>query len=77
MLTVADYDLLVLRGFEALRREIDEAEQFTVSHYNQLKEQSRQRETSNNDNQSRERVVNTENNAEVSVEEPIKKSKAK
>lgn len=36
MLTTADYDLLVLRGFEALRREIEEAEQYTAQHYQQL-----------------------------------------
>ena len=36
MLTITDYDLLVLRAFEALKREINEAEQYTVNHYNNL-----------------------------------------
>ena len=34
MLKITDYYLLVLRGFEALRREIGEAEDFTAQQYN-------------------------------------------
>lgn len=41
MLTIKDYQLLVLRGFDALRREINEAEQYTVQQYNQAVEQEK------------------------------------
>ena len=53
-LTVDAYDLLVLRGFEALRREIDEAEQYTAQHYTQIinaqkaSEEKKKEEQSNN-----------------------------
>lgn len=36
---ITDYDLLVLRAFEALKREISEAEQYTVNHYNTIVQQ--------------------------------------
>lgn len=33
---ITEYDLLVLKAFEALRREISEAEQYTAEHYNSI-----------------------------------------
>ncbi|WP_300924656.1 hypothetical protein [uncultured Clostridium sp.] len=48
MLTTIDYDLLILRSFEALKREIDEAEQYTIQHYNQLVAQQKKAKEQNN-----------------------------
>ena len=35
MLTKTGYDIIVLQGLQSLRREIDEAEQYTVQQYQQ------------------------------------------
>ena len=48
MLSLTEYDMLVLRAFEALRREITEAENYTVQHHTaiiaQQKEAQKQQE---------------------------------
>lgn len=36
MLQLTDYDRLVLLAFESLRREIKDAEDYTIAHYNKL-----------------------------------------
>ena len=41
MLQITDYHLLVLNGLAALKREIAEAEQYTVQQYNQAMNQQK------------------------------------
>lgn len=43
-MTLQEYDLLVLRAFEALRHELNEAEEYTVQHYNTLQAQQKQKQ---------------------------------
>lgn len=41
MLQITDYHLLVLNAFASLKREINEAEQFTIQQYNQAMNQQK------------------------------------
>ena len=41
MLQITDYHLLVLNAFASLKREINEAEQFTIQQYNQVMNQQK------------------------------------
>ena len=54
MLNLTEYDLLVLRAFEALRREITEAENYTVQHYNALVTQQKQQQEAAANNTTKE-----------------------
>lgn len=64
MLTKLDYYRLVVEGFKSLRRDIDEAEQFTVNEHNALLQQMQQQEEQNKQ-------------AEVQVNETEKKESKK
>lgn len=70
MLQITDYDLLVLKGFEALKREIAEAEQYTVNHYNNIVQQQKQAE------QAQQSSVNQQNKTSEQTDES-KQNKSK
>ena len=58
-MTIKDYQLLVLRAFEALRREISEAEQYTAQTYNNIvkQEQAQQQQKADEEAQAQAQDV--------------------
>lgn len=65
-MTIKDYQLLVLRAFEALRREISEAEQYTAQTYNNIvkQEQAQQQQKADEEAQDVAKVKTKQTNKE-------------
>lgn len=60
MLNLTEYDLLVLRAFEALKREITEAENYTVQHYNALISQQKEAQKQQEEEAKQQEAEETE-----------------